>query len=631
MPELISRADDQAQFKRSTAKRHRIAVFLNGIGHYYQHTICEGIAKKAAELKFTVLFFTSNISYTVNENNEGELKIFTLPDMRDFDSIIILTNTIISEQAVEYLKKALPANSIPIVSIGPHIDSCYRIDSVDDGSMETLIRHFITDHGFTRINYISGPPGNHDAKYRLNVYTKVLERYQIKFEDSRVYVGDFNRECAREAVAQFLQHDIPQAIVCANDNMALGAYAELIRRGFNVPDDIALSGYDCTHEAERHVPRITTVKQPMLEMGIRAVQIINNVISGVHVEKEYEFNSQVVIAGSCGCEDAEQISERRFIKELVLKTDEFRTHDNISTSMMELLTGTYTMQDVVNQLKSLAHVLAFRFLYFCVNESSLINHMQISNTYPGEMTLVLGIADDIMRTGLKFKTKNILPELSNGPAALVLAPLYYKNNTFGYIAFDFNNSSGSMQRIWVKNLRLALENLRTQEVLKQYSISMEKISLHDPLTGVLNRRGLEKRVQPLLKTPAHDMLFVIFVDLDGLKRINDTYGHAAGDEAIQVVADILRHCSRPDDIIARMGGDEFVCVGLVPNEETLRSILFSMQSYGTLYNERSSKRYTVNASYGWCLGQCNEKLSIMQMIDKADRNLYEQKRLRSQQ
>lgn len=629
MSELTDCTDARRQVERSTARRPKIAVFLNGIGHYYQHAICEGITKQAEELNFSVLFFASNIRYIVNENNEGELSLFTLPDMRGFDGIIVVTNTITSEQAMEYLRKVLPIDSVPVVCIGSSINGCFCVDSVDNGCMETLIRHFIEVHRFSRINFISGSPRNPDAIFRLNTYKKVLNEHGIKFDDSRIYMGDFSRECAREAIAQFLQYSskLPQAIVCANDNMALGAYAELTRRGFNVPEDIAISGYDCIREAEHHVPRITTVKQPMMEMGRRAVQIIDDVIAGAHVEKEYSFNSQVVIAGSCGCIDAEQISEKQFVKELVLKTDELGIHDNISTSMMELLTGTYTMQDVVNQLKFLARALAFRLLFFCVNENSLTNHTQITSTYPEEMTLKLGIVDGTIRTDLRFKTKDVLPELDS-IAALVLAPLYYKNNTFGYIAFDFNHSSSSMQRIWIKNLRLALENLRTQEALKQYSIWLENISLHDPLTGVLNRRGLEKRVESLLSADTQGMLFVIFADLDGLKHINDTYGHAAGDEAILVVADILRHCSRPGDIVARMGGDEFVCVGLVQNEDALRSILFSMQSFGTLYNEHSTKHYAVNASYGWCLKQCDEKLSIMQMINMADRHLYEQKRSR---
>lgn len=610
----------------------KIAVFLNGLSDYYQHTICEGIARQAEELDFSVLFFASRVRYNVNENNEGELKLFTLPDMRSFNGIIVATNTITSEETVEYLKKTLPASGIPVVNIGPSINGSFSVDSVDNGCMETLIRHFITEHNFNRINYISGPPSNPDAKFRLDKYKKMLAEYGIEYDDNRIFIGDFSRECAREAITRFLQSssELPQAIVCANDNIALGAYAELTRRGLRVPEDIALSGYDCVYDAEHHLPRITTARQPLMEMGRRAVHIINDVISGKPVEKDYIYDSQVVIAGSCGCIDPSPMDERQLVEEFVLNNDELGKYDNISTSMMELLTGTYTIQDVVNQLIHLARALDFRHLYFCVNENSLINHSQISNSYPKEMTLMLGIVNETVHTGLKFKTKYILPALDKDSTALVFAPLYYKNNTFGYIAFDFNHSSNIMHRIWVKNVRLALENLRTQDALKQYAVALEEISLHDPLTGVLNRRGLEKRSKSLMSADAQGMLFVIFVDLDGLKRINDVYGHAAGDEAIQVIAAILRHCSRPNDIIARMGGDEFVCVGIVPDEDTLRSMLFSMQSYGTLHNEHFAKPYTVNASYGWCLQQWEEKLSLMQMIDKADSHLYEQKRLRIQ-
>jgi len=628
MPKLTYRTDAQTQRGRNRTKRPKIAVFLNGIGHYYQHAICKGIDSQAGELGFSVLFFASDVRSAVNESNKGELILFTLPDMHDFDGIIVAANTIASAETVAYLRKTLPAD-MPVVSIGPSIGGSFSVNSVDNGCMETLVRHFIVTHGFTRIHYISGTPGNPDAEARLDAYKRVMTEHGLQYED-RIFIGDFSRECARGAIAQFMQddHDLPQAIVCANDNAALGAYAELTRRGFGVPEDIALSGYDCIRDAERHVPRITTVRQPLSEIGRRAVQIIRDMLAGAHVEKEHSYNSQIVIGGSCGCAEAAPMDVRQFAKELVLNTDELGVYDNISTSMMELLTGSYTMQDVVDQLAALSRKMDFRHLYFCVNEDRLENHAQHSGHYPDEMTLMLGMANGIKRTGLRFKTRDILPALGEEPTALVFAPLYYKNNTFGYIALDFEHSSSNMHRIWVKNVSLALENLRTQNALKQYAVAMEEISFHDPMTGVLNRRGLEQRVASLLGAESQGLLFVIFVDLDGLKRINDGYGHTEGDKAIQVAADILKHCSRPGDIVARMGGDEFVCVGLVPNEEALHLILFSMQSYGKLHNERSSEPYAVNVSYGWCLQPVGDTVSLLQMIDEADNHLYEQKRSR---
>ena len=277
MPKLTCNTGAQGQ---TDCSRPKIAVFLNGIGSNYSFSLCSAIAAQAEEYGFSALFFASDVRNLVNENNEGELELFTLPDMHGFDGIIVVTTTISSPETMEYLRVALPAD-VPVVSIGPPIGGSFCVKTVDHECIETLVRHFIEHHGFTRINYISGTPGNPDAECRLNAYKRVMAEYGLKTDDC-IFIGDLTRECAREAIAQFLQDDKdpPQAIVCANDDMALGAYAELARRGINVPEDIALSGYDCIRDAMRHVPRITTVKQPLVETGRRAVQIVHDVMTG---------------------------------------------------------------------------------------------------------------------------------------------------------------------------------------------------------------------------------------------------------------------------------------------------------------------------------------------------------------
>lgn len=207
MSELMCCTNAQGQTICSAMGRPRVAVFLNGLSDYYQHTLCEGIAKRAEELGFSVLFFASRLNNAVNENNKGELKLFTLPDMRSFNGIIVATNTINSTETVEYLKKTLPSDSIPVVNIGAPINGSFSVDSIDNGCMAALIRHFIVHHRFTRINFISGPTSNTDVQHRLNVYRKVLPEYGIGYDESRVFIGDFSRECARDAITRFLSDE----------------------------------------------------------------------------------------------------------------------------------------------------------------------------------------------------------------------------------------------------------------------------------------------------------------------------------------------------------------------------------------------------------------------------------------
>jgi diguanylate cyclase (GGDEF)-like protein len=98
--------------------------------------------------------------------------------------------------------------------------------------------------------------------------------------------------------------------------------------------------------------------------------------------------------------------------------------------------------------------------------------------------------------------------------------------------------------------------------LAQYSKQQQELALHDPLTGLPNRRLLEDRIATTLQHAARHQrkAAVMYLDLDGFKAINDTHGHAYGDEILKQVAQRLVGSSRKDDTVARVGGDEFVIV-----------------------------------------------------------------------
>jgi diguanylate cyclase (GGDEF)-like protein len=98
--------------------------------------------------------------------------------------------------------------------------------------------------------------------------------------------------------------------------------------------------------------------------------------------------------------------------------------------------------------------------------------------------------------------------------------------------------------------------------LAQYSKAQQELALHDALTGLPNRRLLEDRIATALQHASrnHHKAAVMYLDLDGFKAINDTYGHAYGDEVLKIVAQRLLASARKEDTVARLGGDEFMVV-----------------------------------------------------------------------
>jgi diguanylate cyclase (GGDEF)-like protein/PAS domain S-box-containing protein len=167
---------------------------------------------------------------------------------------------------------------------------------------------------------------------------------------------------------------------------------------------------------------------------------------------------------------------------------------------------------------------------------------------------------------------------------------------------------------------------------KRFEAALENLSLIDELTGLYNRRGfMAVTAQHLAAIRRHKKVPVIlYADLDGLKKINDSLGHQAGDAAIIKTAELLKETFRTSDIVARLGGDEFVVLAAIGPEETADSLIDRLQlAFGT-YNAQSNLPYKLSISVGVMHFDVDED-SIEDVTARADRNMYEEKRRKQSQ
>lgn len=175
------------------------------------------------------------------------------------------------------------------------------------------------------------------------------------------------------------------------------------------------------------------------------------------------------------------------------------------------------------------------------------------------------------------------------------------------------------------NQQLAEEIMERKQAQEQ----VHRLSLTDELTGLLNRRGFHLLAGQALKTARRVMaeLSLVYIDLDGLKRVNDVHGHQAGDSMIVDTAQLLKATFRESDLIARLGGDEFTILAL--GGETPESMLARLQKAVTQFNKGSTSAYALSFSMGMvhCLPQ--EDKSLMELLADADALMYQQKRQRN--
>ncbi|MEW6187398.1 MAG: PAS domain S-box protein [Thermodesulfobacteriota bacterium] len=163
---------------------------------------------------------------------------------------------------------------------------------------------------------------------------------------------------------------------------------------------------------------------------------------------------------------------------------------------------------------------------------------------------------------------------------------------------------------------------------KNFEAELRNLSLRDQLTGLYNRRGFQTLAEQELKT-ANRMkrgVFLLFVDLDDLKGINDTYGHPEGDRALIAVVNILKETFREPDIIARLGGDEFVVLAIEgTSESSAENLRLRLDRNLSHYQTGKKRDYTLSLSIG--VGRFNpqQPVSVEELIAQADKSMYEEK------
>ena len=182
------------------------------------------------------------------------------------------------------------------------------------------------------------------------------------------------------------------------------------------------------------------------------------------------------------------------------------------------------------------------------------------------------------------------------------------------------------------------ERLKAEEQLNLAIIELEKRNgelkntyVIDELTGILNRRGFYLHGGSLYKSAAitGGKAIMCFGDMDVLKKNNDTYGHKEGDEAILAAALLIKESFGADDIVARIGGDEFIIIAANKStSDEIKAISEGINSNFDKYNELSKKPYKLAISFGFSVYSPDMKLAFEDLIEVADKQLYKQKRIR---
>lgn len=288
-----------------------LGFFMSNFGNYqemvlggYHQTVWSGTAQVAEEYDANVVCFVGGqLNSQVGFQKHWNV-IYDLAGSANLDGLIMLAatmqNYVGAEAMAQFCARYAP---LPIVNIALDLEGIPSITIDNSVGLHELMKHMIGDHHYRRIAFIRGPELNDEADVRLSAYIEALKDHDIPFEPDLVAPGDFGVSDGIEAVKLLLdQRRVGfDAIVASNDNMAMGAWQELTRRGFNVPTDIAVTGFDDMAGARTFATPLTTIRQPLVEQGQQAARMLLEYIEQGTPLESLVLDTELVIRESCGC------------------------------------------------------------------------------------------------------------------------------------------------------------------------------------------------------------------------------------------------------------------------------------------------------------------------------------------
>lgn len=236
-----------------------------GLNHYFL-AIFDGVLEAAARHRQNTTVFA------LGDWASDAKRLHRLCDGR-IDGLILLAPTF-GREAAPHLPAHTPFVSVHANHLFPGIVNIEAAE--EDGAFE-LVCHLIA-RGHRRILHLAGPQGFIGAERRIRGYKRALAGADLPFDPGYLVHAGFTSELGREAMHGWLKQQagelLPHAIFCANDGVAVGCIEALAEVGLRVPDDISVAGFDDSLAARTSVPQLTTVRQPLREIGARAVELL---------------------------------------------------------------------------------------------------------------------------------------------------------------------------------------------------------------------------------------------------------------------------------------------------------------------------------------------------------------------
>lgn len=648
-----------------------IAVLVYDLINNYNHTVVDSIYSFFEDKK-DVRLIVAPVRTPHREDIIYDYQYWSslrLLESSFIDGIILVPNSFTSHIDFETLTEDLQKISRkPVVSVARKINftnSKYTTNTCEN-AYDLIIKHLKDKHNRKRIGFFDASLiDSPESDARFEAFKKALKNNGLKFYPEIVFHGDFTPGKAEEVIAEKVKSKEElnfDALCCVNDFTCGGCIYHFEKIGVKVPDDVVLVGYDDTDYAIKIFPRLTSINQSIPLAGKKAAELLYKILKKEEPDTKNDFvciDSFPVYRQSCGCIDLSSFTSAYYDNDgNYFEQNEVycKAEESSSIEYQKILFDIYnmiTMMDckmsfeaLINALKPTMTISNFSKILVCLYENPI--DIEKDENYIIPKSAKVQIEYDIRKEDLRlyelgngeeiFLSETLIPKedgrFLNGQ--YFIHPIFIRNLNYGYMLCESESRDYILTAISLKIISDILINAYEYTIVQQNQQSLMEVNENlsqkaktDELTQILNRRGFMEYGQRLIEMSilSKKMGSVFFCDLDGLKTINDTYGHEIGDLAIKTEAKVLQSAFRDSDLVGRLSGDEFGVVAPGLPELKIEVIRKRLEKLNKKFSEEAKLPFELSIS----IGQYSikpEMADLRKLLIKADEKLYEEKKIK---
>src|SRR5258706_4731754 len=282
-----------------------IGILTSWLNGPTEINLWHGVADRALERNVNLICFSGGIPHWHQQYEAQKNILFNFAGQHNIDGLLIwaniLSHTLDRSSLEDFCLRYAP---LPVISMGMILPSIASIQIDMREGMRKLLSHLIEDHGRRKIAFIRGLEVSQDAEERYQAYLETLKQYNLSVDPSLIISGDFQRNSGTAAIKQLIAtHRIGfDALVSANDNMAIGAMQALQAQGIRIPDDVVVAGFDDIEETKAITTWLTAVRAPWHLLGSKSVDLWLSKLASDPLPDQILLETELVCRQSCGCQ-----------------------------------------------------------------------------------------------------------------------------------------------------------------------------------------------------------------------------------------------------------------------------------------------------------------------------------------